>query len=68
MSQKNNDPDIQGLTNIIQNVIISPIVAETVRRIAEIRMQIFDLQEELANAEASLSGHIETAITTPKEE
>ena len=68
MSETNKDPDVQGLINIVQSVVTSPAVANTVKRIAEIRMQIFDLQEELDRLEKELPGYIETVIITPSKE
>ena len=67
-SQKAVDPDVAGLSEIIQSVITSPAVAETVKKIAFLREQIATLQLDLQEAEASLPGHIQTAIMTPPTE
>ena len=67
-SQKAIDPDVEGLSNIIQSVITSPAVAETVKKIAFLREQIAQLQFDLQEALDSLPGHIQTAIMTPPSE
>jgi hypothetical protein len=68
MPPLSNDPDVQGLTNIIQSVLASPAVEDTVRKIAELRMKIYDLQEELRQLETNLPEYIQTVIITPPEE
>lgn len=67
MSQQVIDPDVQGLSNIIQTVITSSAVAGTLHQMVEIRMQIYALQEELKALETNLPACIQTAITTPPE-
>jgi hypothetical protein len=65
--QQDVDPDLQHLTSIVQGVLTSPAVADTVKRIEEIKRQVYDLQEELQQLERALPGFIQTAITTPVE-
>jgi hypothetical protein len=67
-SQKVVDPDVQSLTNIVQAVLSSPAVAHTVKRIEELKRQIYESTEELQQLEKELPGYIEIAITTPQKE
>ena len=67
-SQKAVDPDVEGLSHIVQNILVSPVVSEKVKRIAFLREQLAQLQADLTEELASLPEAIQTAIMTPPSE